>query len=52
MDLQNNKFTKWANSLEGWHWWAYQIIAGIVFFAFVELIVTQFGYSVLPWKWI
>ena len=43
---------KWIDSLTGWQWWAYQIVAGVAFFTILELIVNLVGYSVLPWRWI
>ena len=43
---------KWALGLEGWKWWLYQIVGGIMFFTVVELIFNLVGYSVLPWRWI
>ncbi len=43
---------KWVDSLTGWHWWAYQIIGGVIGFTILELIFNLVGYSVLPWRWI
>ena len=43
---------KWIDSLTGWQWSAYQIVAGVAFFTVLELIVNLVGYSVLPWRWI
>tara|TARA_Y100001938_G_C8089612_1_gene434245 strand:+ start:1181 stop:1360 length:180 start_codon:yes stop_codon:yes gene_type:complete len=41
---------KWALSLTGWKWWAYQIIIGGIFITIVEYILNLAGMTLLPWR--
>lgn len=41
---------KWALSLTGWKWWAYQIVCGILFVIIAEFILNKIGMTMLPWK--
>ena len=52
MNKLKENFYNWRDNLTGWKWWLYEIGGGILFFAIVEVIVNQLGYSVLPWRWI
>ena len=39
---------KWALSLTGWKWLAWQLIIGGIFFTIVELILNQIGMTIIP----
>tara|TARA_R100001224_G_scaffold60645_1_gene36078 strand:- start:1830 stop:2009 length:180 start_codon:yes stop_codon:yes gene_type:complete len=41
---------KWALSLTGWKWWAWQLLVGGVFFVAMELLLNSIGMTMLPWK--
>ena len=41
---------KWALSLTGWKWWAWQLAVGGVFFIVVEYLLNQIGMTIIPWK--
>ena len=41
---------KWALSLTGWKWLAWQLIAGGIFFIILEIILNQIGMTMIPWK--
>tara|TARA_B110000003_G_C16304950_1_gene400351 strand:- start:175 stop:354 length:180 start_codon:yes stop_codon:yes gene_type:complete len=41
---------KWALSLTGWKWLAWQLIVGGIFFVMVEIILNKIGMTILPWK--
>ena len=41
---------KWALSLTGWKWWAWQLEVGGVFFIIVEYLLNQIGMTIIPWK--
>tara|TARA_B100001559_G_scaffold87885_1_gene73391 strand:+ start:218 stop:397 length:180 start_codon:yes stop_codon:yes gene_type:complete len=41
---------KWALSLTGWKWWAWQLVVGGVFFIIVEYLLNQIGMTIIPWK--
>ena len=39
---------KWALSLKGWKWLAWQLVVGGIFFTIVELILNQIGMTIIP----
>ena len=39
---------KWALSLTGWKWLAWQLVVGGIFFTIVELILNQIGMIIIP----
>tara|TARA_R110002012_G_scaffold222922_1_gene394851 strand:+ start:1243 stop:1422 length:180 start_codon:yes stop_codon:yes gene_type:complete len=41
---------KWALSLTGWKWWAWQIVGGLIFVVVIEFILNKIGMTMLPWK--
>ena len=47
---ENSKLRKWADSLEGWQWWTYQIVGGILFVVVIEWLLNQVGMTMLPWR--
>lgn len=47
---RNSKTRKWADSLKGRKWWAWQIVGGITFVIVIEFILNQIGMTMLPWK--
>ncbi len=47
---RNSKSRKWADSLEGWQWWTYQIVGGILFVVVIEWLLNQLGMTMLPWR--
>ena len=46
----NSSLRKWVDNLQGWKWWAWQLIVGGVFFILIELILNTIGMTILPWK--
>ena len=34
MRKQETKLRKWADGLEGWQWWAWQLVGGGIFYIF------------------
>jgi hypothetical protein len=47
---KNSKLRKWVDNLQGWKWWAWQLIVGGVFFILIELILNTISMTILPWK--
>ena len=47
---RNSKLKAWADSLEGWQWWAWQIGAGGIALVVVELLLNLLGMTMLPWR--
>ncbi len=47
---KDSSFRRWADGLEGWKWWTWQIVGGGMFFIFLEIILSTFGLTLLPWK--
>ena len=47
---KKSRVRKWALSLKGWKWWAYQIICGSIFFLILEFLLNLIGLTMLPWK--
>ncbi len=41
---------KWALSLTGWKWWAWQLGVGSMFFIIIEYLLNQIGMTIIPWK--
>ena len=48
---RNSKVRKWADGLQGWKWWAWEIIGGGIALIIFELALNSFGMSMLPWRW-
>ena len=47
---RNSKTRQWADSLEGWKWWLYQIVGGIIFVIIIEYLLNLVGMTMLPWR--
>lgn len=47
---KKSSLRKWALSLTGWKWWAYQIVVGVIFFIVGEWLLNKIGMTMLPWK--
>ena len=47
---RNSKIRQWADSLEGWKWWAWQLGPALIFFILLELAINQIGMTMLPWR--
>lgn len=47
---RNSKIRAWALGLEGWKWWAWQIIVGGGMLWIFEIILNQIGMTMLPWR--
>ena len=47
---ENSKLRKWADSLEGWQWWAWQLGVGLLAFVVIEALLNSLGLTILPWK--
>ena len=43
-------FRKWALSLTGWKWWAWQLGVGGIIFIILECLLNSIGLTMLPWK--
>ena len=41
---------KWALSLTGWKYWAWQLGVGIIIFAIIEYLLNIIGMTILPWR--
>ena len=41
---------KWALSLTGWKYWAWQLGVGVIAFAIVEYLLNKIGMTILPWR--
>ena len=41
---------KWALSLTGWKWLAWQLVVGGIFFIILEIILNLIGMTMIPWK--
>ena len=39
---------KWALSLTGWKWLAWQLVVGGIFFVVLEIILNQIGLTMIP----
>ena len=39
---------KWALSLTGWKWLAWQLVVGGIFFVVLEIILNQIGMTIIP----
>ena len=47
---RSSKTRQWVDSLEGWQWWTYQIVGGILFVVVIEWLLNQVGMTMLPWR--
>ena len=47
---RNSKLRQWVDSLEGWQWWAWQLGPCLLIFIFLEIVLNQFGLTMLPWR--
>ena len=47
---RNSKTRKWVDSLEGWKWWAWQIVGGLIFVIIIEFLLNKVGMTMLPWR--
>ena len=41
---------KWALSLTGWKWWAWQVVVGLLCFSIAEVLLNKLGMTIIPWK--
>ena len=41
---------KWALSLTGWKWWAWQLGVGGIIFIILECLLNSIGLTMLPWR--
>ena len=39
---------KWALSLTGWKWLAWQLVVGGIFFVILEIILNKIGLTMIP----
>lgn len=46
---KKSSLRKWALSLTGWKWWAYQVVVGVFFFIVGEWLLNKIGLTMLPW---
>lgn len=47
---RNSKARQWVDSLEGWKWWAWQIVGGLIGVSIIEFLLNKVGMTMLPWR--
>ena len=47
---RKSSIREWALGLEGWKWWAWQIVGGLLFVVIVEFLLNKVGMTILPWR--
>jgi hypothetical protein len=47
---RNSKTRKWADSLVGWKWWAWQLGGGLIGVIIAEYLLNMIGMTMLPWR--
>ena len=47
---RNSSTRQWADSLEGWKWWAWQIGGGLIGVIVIEYLLNMIGMTMLPWR--
>ena len=48
---KKSSIRKWALELDGWKWWAWQIVVGGIGILIFEFLLKLIGLSMLPWRW-
>ena len=48
--VKKSSVRKWALSLTGWKWWAWQVIVGLLCFSIAEVLLNKLGMTIIPWK--
>jgi hypothetical protein len=46
----NSRLANWSRNLTGWKYWAWQIVGGLIGLVVLELLINQFGMTMLPWR--
>ena len=41
---------KWELELEGWKWWAWQLLVGGIVLGVIEFFLYQIDMTMLPWR--
>ena len=47
---EKSSIRKWALGLEGWKWWAWQIVGGLIGVVIIEFLLNKVGMTMLPWR--
>ena len=47
---EKSSIRKWALGLDGWKWWAWQIVGGLLFVVIVEFLLNKVGMTMIPWR--
>ena len=47
---EKSSIRKWALGLEGWKWWAWQIVGGLIGLIIIEFLLNKVGMTILPWR--
>ena len=47
---KKSSIRKWALGLEGWKWWAWQIVGGLIGLIIIEFLLNKVGMTILPWR--
>ena len=47
---RNSKTRQWVDSLEGWKWWTWQIVGGLIFVIIIEFLLIKVGLTMLTWR--
>ena len=47
---EKSSIRKWALGLEGWKWWVWQIVGGLIGLIIIEFLLNKVGMTILPWR--
>ena len=47
---RKSSIREWALGLEGWKWWAWQIVGGLIGLIIIEFLLNKVGMTILPWR--
>lgn len=47
---RKSSLREWALGLEGWKWWAWQIVGGLIGVVIIEFLLNKVGMTMLPWR--
>ena len=47
---RKSSLREWALGLEGWKWWAWQIVGGLIGVVIIEFLLNKVGMTMLPWQ--
>ena len=47
---RKSSIREWALGLEGWKWWAWQLLVGGIVLGVIEFFLYQIDMTILPWR--